>query len=1752
MTTSRFDVFLSHNSQDKPAVLAIAHALQEAGLAPWLDKWYLRGGDPWQHVLRNALDASTACAFFFGGHGAGDWHELELQVAQDRNLKDANFRLIPVLLPGLPEPFEPTSMPLFLSTLMWVDLRQGVEDPARLQELIEAITGMRSPNGRVVEPEVSDVSPYRGLHTFDKEHAEFFFGREADIQRVLEKLKASRFLAVVGPSGSGKSSLVRAGLLPALERNGLPGSERWQVRVIKPGSQPLETLAAHLAQLGNPGAMQQTIAQFQDSERTLHLATTLALLDHPDDVRLVWVVDQAEEVFTLCQDEAERAAFLANLLYAASVPDGRCTVVLTLRADFYPRLATYPKLAQRLGTDQYLVSPLEGQGLRDAIEKPAARVGVVFEPGLVETIIEDVRSQPGAQPLLEHALLELWQRRRGRTLTLGAYQEIGGVSGALAKRADESFTTLDPEQQAIARRAMLRLTQPGEGTEDTRRRAELNELARRPEERDAVQHVVDALVAARLLTTGGDGQTGARWVDVAHEALIRGWPRLRGWLEEDRKDLVAHHRLTDAADDWEHGGRDPDLLFRGTRLAEARDLAERHADAFNELERQFLAESEALRARQRAIAEAERTSRERRRQHTIAALAAGLVAALALSGLAGWQWWNAGQQTAIAEQQTTAAGDARSTAVAEAARAENETIAARDAEARAENETEAARAAEEEARTQTELAETAEVRAENEARVALSRQLAAQSRAHSNEPDLGLLLAAEAYDLNPGDPEIRRTVLSSLQAQAHLQSVVHAQQGGINTLAFNPDGTTLASAGKDGTIRLWDMTTSDVAESVVIRHGDRGAVAGAEFSPDGQQLASLNWDDASIRLWDPITGAAKGPVIAFGDRLPAQMEFSPQGDVIASGTADGSIEFWNLATGERIGGVLSGHEGEVGSLSFSPDGALLMSSGYEDGAIRFWDVETGTADGDPIELGQTWVGAAFSPDGRTFLVAAGLGEPLSLWDAANRSPIGELVNAPAAADVSSINFSQDGAILYAGVKDGSLYRWNTLTRQPIGVPIETGLSGITGLTVAPDGATLAFAGSGDAFYLLHTAFDKRPLLDDMIGGDAPWGIAVNSDGSMIATGDVFGEINLWNTADGSRIGSPLRGHAKGITSLRFSDDGTLLASASFDGTARLWQVAGDPRPLFAFSGHDLPNNAFTLHDVAFSPNGNLLATAGGDSMVRLWDVIDGSAVGDPFEMPTSVWTLSFDPQGTTLVAADANGTIAFWDIASGEAVGAPIESGQGGVNAVRFVDHGAALASAGNDGTIRYWDTRDRRRTTIGSQETSTGSLAGRIAMAHTGSVLKLDTNTDGTLIATSGVDGRVLLWKSGELTPFVELVGPDENENLTDVVAFSGDGSRLVFTEHDESGFEGSRANVWDVGRNTRSNAFVVSTLPSLPRLSRDGSSAIAGDWDGRTIVWDTATGSTIADQWTPDPANITTSAMSTAGSVVAVGDISGSVHLWNFETSEPIGPPIAGHGDWVNTVAFSPDGALLASGARDGVVWVRDITRASPVGSSFIYKNSITGEPTLVWPMAFNNDGSLLAVTSWRDIVLWDVLARQFAGPPLKGHQADVNAITFSPDGRLLASGGTEGAVFLWDMSTRTVARRLIGGALDEITALAFSRDGSLLAVGGETGSLEIWDLSGGSAYLLGDWIATDEYIASVAFSDDGDRLTVLTQQGNVSLWHLDEAAWLQRVCTVANRNLTHSEWRTYVGETRPYERTCPDLPAPADESVAPVASA
>ncbi len=646
MPNAEFDVFLSHNSADKPEVLKLATKLKDFGLNPWVDAWHLVAGEPWLPAIERALANSDSCAVIVGPNGLGSVHEDEMWVALQRGIEskraDRRFRIIPILLPKAIRG-DRTHLPTFLTANTWVEFPQTIDDPLALDKLVKAIRGQAPGAGTKLS---NGECPYRGLAHFDIPHANLFFGREALTDWLLSRLRGTatkagptRFLAIIGASGSGKSSLARAGVLARFKAGELPGSANWPMVVCRPESRPLESLATKLASLEadtlGPIARSEMIVglirSLQESPEKLHLVTQAAMPDNDPDWRLVVFVDQFEELFTLNVPDsyevqsgsprstlsADRIAFFRNLLHAATIENGRTIVILTMRADFYGKCAAFPELADAVSAYQQLVGPMGADELRRAIETPAQLSGGDIEPGLVDLLVREVADQPGALPLLQYALAELWNssRKSGQSkLTTAAYRALGGWEGALSRRADAVLAEFkNTPQEKLCRELFLRLVQPGEGTEDTKRLVRWAELSRvNSSESAALELTVRKLADNRLITTGGESQSGEALkadatIEVVHEALIRGWGELRNWLESNRAGLRIHRQLTEVANEWANSHsnarqRDPSLLYTGTRLAVVQDMAKRGDVAFNDIENGFLdASTHAVRAQKQRL-----------------------------------------------------------------------------------------------------------------------------------------------------------------------------------------------------------------------------------------------------------------------------------------------------------------------------------------------------------------------------------------------------------------------------------------------------------------------------------------------------------------------------------------------------------------------------------------------------------------------------------------------------------------------------------------------------------------------------------------------------------------------------------------------------------------------------------------------------------------------------------------------------------------------------------------------------------------------------------------------------------------------------------------------------------------------------------------------------------------------------------------------------------------------------------------------
>lgn len=1195
-----FDVFLSHNSRDKEVVERIARKLKHEAIGPWFDKWCLTPGGDWQDELADGLRRSASCAVFVGPGGIGDWERLEFKVATDRMAKERDFRVFLVLLPGLPDPFDVSSLPPFLCTRTWVDLRKGVVDACAFQRLINAVKGV-APGPETLVGAHGKACPYRGLRPFHEEHAEFFFGRESDVQRLVEKLKSNRFLSVIGPSGSGKSSVVRAGLIATLSKGALPGSDAWPVRVFMPGARPLASLAANVVRLCPQSSPTKTLDELTADERALHLAASVALAERSQSERVVWVIDQFEEVFTLCRDEAERSKFISNLLYAATVPGGRSVVVLTMRADFYQKCAAHPELSSQISAQQFIVSPLSTEGLRQAITEPAWRVDMEFESGLVETILDDVESQPGALPLLEHALLELWERRRGRTLTLEAYRETGGVAGAIAKRADAVFESYDAERQSITRRVMLRLTQPGEGTEDTRRRATLGELVTGLDEAEKVREVVTALADARLLTTDGGSGERSVVVEVSHEALIRGWPRLRAWVEEDRQGLHTHRRLTEAAQDWERSGRDDGLLFSAARLAQIAEWREHNFDALNDLERVFLDASTKLAARERLAA-------QRRRHRVITALIVALALISAASIYAFIQSRLAARRgdEAFARELAANAMEQLST------NPELSLLLAIEAAKHSQ-------VAETENTLRQVLSRTPTHVIHTSATDSLSNQFATFGRGGK------LVVAVNDKTLWAFDAENGRMLFERRHDLFAVNAAV-STDGNLIATTLDPVPVTedVPEAGPS-TVKICEAGTGRDVTELQVSSSD----AEPTFSPDDKFLVTSG--DQS-QVWEVGTWQA----VATLDG--GQATFSRDGRILLTKSSNSEKKLFvtEVASWRRLAELPVVLEGTGGPLfgALSPDGERVVTS-TPDRRIRLHEAKGGRVLRELKLIGADSPSVPqFSPDGR-FVAFAVRGKTMLWYTGSGTARVLSEITSP----VHELSFSPDGRLLLAVSDSARLHDLHT--GRVLAEFRANSSSTVNAARFSPDGMTILTSNTDGTIFVWDLSFRRaRMILEAGANQSDSYTVsaAFSPDAKLVATVRV-----ARNQPDVGQVWELATGHIwtfthdRALYGIAFSTDGEQLLTTD-DVSAQVRELSTGRVLLELPHGED-------LHDAAFSPDAKQIITTG-ERVLKIWDVNSGRIIE---EIPSGAEdidgpaTFSPDSQRVLIVAG---GRARVWDVGS--------------------------------------------------------------------------------------------------------------------------------------------------------------------------------------------------------------------------------------------------------------------------------------------------------------------------------------------------------------------------------------------------------------------------------------------------------------------------------------------------------------------------
>jgi len=1157
------------------------------------------------------------------------------------------------------------------------------------------------------------LCPYKGLNYFDESDADLFVGREALTAKLTERVIAltpsmeisnPRFLAIVGASGSGKSSLVRAGLVPALRWNQI--SAHWPIYLLIPTAHPLESLTLSLTH--DTSSVSPTATLMDDltrDPRSLHLFIK-RMLKPTGASRLLLVIDQFEEVFALCHSEEERTSFVGNLLTAASEADGPTIIVITLRADFYAYCASYPQLRQALAQNQEYIGAMSDEELRRAIEEPAQRGRWEFEPGLVDLLLHEVGHEPGALPLLSHALLETWQRRRGRAMTMSGYSSSGGVRGAIAETAESVFADqFNQEQQAIARRIFLRLTELSNetATADTRRRATFNELILRPEEAAITRMVLKALADARLITTSEDA------AEVAHEALIREWPTLRGWLEDNRESLRLHRHLTEAAQEWLALNREVDVLYRGARLTQVREWAAFHADEMNALEHEFLAAS---------IEASEREAAEREAQRV--------------------RELEAAQKLAEAQRQ----------------RAEEQAQAAKQLKRRARYLAGAFLIAlvmtltalffGEQARQNAATAQAANTQAIANFTHAEAQRLAAEATNLMNtkgNSQTAALLTLRSLNLEY-TPQGDAALLSAINLNYPLQ-VFTGNKGGVEKVAFSPDDKLILTGNDDHTARLFDAQSG---KQLQVFSGHTDGINDIAFSADGKLVLTASWDKTA-RLWDTGTGKELKQFIGHTNSV-ITADFLQDGKQILTGSDDKTLRLWDIETGRELKQWVI----DEPVSAFSPDGSYAVGYSEVNNANQLWDIKTLTKtyslsySGPPNRLpvqfspngkyllasyGEEIVlsdvvsgeevqifrghtdgvsGVALSPDGKYVLSAAN-DRTARLWDIETGQEVQRFSGHATA--VFSVAFSSDGRRVLTGGADGTVLLWDIEAHSEL--PTLNGKDSMFGVAFSPDGKHLATNVISNQLRLWDIS-TGQVLWSTQDSGLALWALAFSPDGQYLVSGNMDGATTLWDAKTGEKVRQFTAQGLDEISALTFSPDRKTILAGGFtlgstETFAPLWDVETGREILRI----PLPNMVLA---VSFSPDGKYILTggAGNEGVSQLWDAQTGTKRS---EFTGSGAT--FSPDGKFVVTVQGP-TGFIWDVQSGKEI-RRFHGPADGIDFVAYAPDGNTIAAVTRDSSMRLWDVQTGHELRY---------------YPHAASVFNLAFSPDGQYLVSVGADSIV------------------------------------------------------------------------------------------------------------------------------------------------------------------------------------------------------------------------------------------------------------------------------------------------------------------------------------------------------------------------------------------------------------------------------
>lgn len=1091
----------------------------------------------------------------------------------------------------------------------------------------------------------TDICPYQGLASFQPEDANRFFGRDKLVKDLVSRLHNRPVMVVAGASGSGKSSLVRAGLISAIKSGALPNSDRWPIVLFTPGAQPIAELEYQLVKVLGRLQIQNSSLNSLPSDHRWRLIAE-AISETAGGALLC--IDQFEELFTFNHESGVVAQFLVALQSMVESVESRIHIVLTIRADFYAKSSRYPWLAKAINDNQMLVGPMSRAELRDAIETPATAVGLKLDDALIDSVLDDAGGAAGSLPLVSHALVETWKRRTGKRLTIENYRAAGGVAGALGQSAETLYNQhLDSSEQSAARRLILRLISPGEGVADTRRPIAISDLDGDADP-ELMHKVADCLVDARLLTI--DRNT----IQLAHEAIISSWPRLADWINESRDDLRMQQRIERAATEWIESDRNPDLLYHGTPLSTARDWQKNYGQNLNVQEKDFLnaaAELEHSELQRNQLA-AKRVRAQRRLAFSTLTLLT--IAATVLSVVAFSAFRKASNNEQAANQRLAQALASQAVELVN----QNPRLAL-------------ALAAEVIERTE---------RSPVEARIAMvNATVSLASTPYSPASMPKVVGDALTIAVHPTDELVvtggRDGSIAFWSAQGQSRTTeLKAHVGAVEEIVFSQTGAQMLSAGLAGRVLTWDLSQSNQTPQPTELMNLDTILWSVAISPNASKIATAA-EDGTIRLFD-VNNEMESVILVDLDRDFLTVQFSPDGQYLLAGNGRGEIWSWRVSSGEEHLAPFLAHQSDIWEIVFHPSKPIFVTAS-SDGRVRIWNLDTGSLLSEPFaDIATNIRGVQISERG--LLIAGDEKGRVLFWNT-DTSTFQGASSAKHDSQVIDVALQQSGSLLVSLGLDHVLRTWRRSNEGP-SQQITFQEDGAYGLALSADGQRIATGDSTGHVRIFSSQSNQAIGLPLSLSAARLWAVALDKHGQFAAAGDQKGTIGIWEVDTGRLIARVMNTHSGAISSIAFHPNDEVLFSAGGDGIIRQWSTKN-----LAPIDRTMPGHSGGVTRLAFSPDATQLASSDRAGMIRLWDVSTSELQQQWQADDNTIWSLAWSANGNQIATAHADEAVSLWNVGSDQPV-IKMTPHPGGATDVVFLADGKTLASTSRDGTLRLWD----------------------------------------------------------------------------------------------------------------------------------------------------------------------------------------------------------------------------------------------------------------------------------------------------------------------------------------------------------------------------------------------------------------------------------------------------------------------------------